>query len=358
MEILIQGLLITTNRNYVKLSYGSQTEIKDSIVDDCFYITFRRGFRGENIIHDQITLIENCILHDTPFIKVANPIYELNGLKFTKVSPFDYVFSQYLIDDIEEMVMYYDEYQCQMLIPSTKDYDLCKYVELLEKNPYLRIIDKCNLTCIKSFYLINLTNKPIKLTSGNEFRFKTKSFYEQYLLESVDVELSFIELVTNKLKEYGIECQRLPIDKNTESEHRVLWKITDKTKQLSYRTGYSPMDYVVQQSFHVDFTLTTPSLELLDDFRTRYQNIGVLSQLTTFQTKDKLGKEWSSNVKWSPISTDFNQEYDQDQAGNLANSATFSADVYHMTVYDERYYEINDIILDLLYEDCNLKIIK
>jgi hypothetical protein len=244
--------------------------------------------------------------------------------------------------------MLWNNDQAQIFIPATLAFDFDRYINLISQNPYLEVLNADKLNSFNNFYGVNLSDKSFEINSLNDYVFKPKGFYERYILRSIDIQDAFISQVRAYLSQLGIELKRRPIDENAQNIARVLYSFTEIDKQTSRRSGLNPLSNVVQHSMHIDFELTSPDLPLIDDFKHRYSNIDGLTKLTTFDTKDTLGNYWSSTIDWQPISTDFTSDYDQDSLGNSANKLNFSADVYYCTVYDHIYYDIQQIVIDLI----------
>lgn len=101
----------------------------------------------------------------------------------------------------------------------------------------------------------------------------------------------------------------------------------------------------------IELKLSSPDFVLYNDFKTRYQNLDLISDFTEFQTRDKLGRMWVSNLIWSSIDTSFNQDYNTDELSNVAWEVPFSVELHYYTVYDEQYYNIQGIIMSLVGED-------
>jgi len=347
MKLYIQGCIISTDRSYVRIGYSNEVEFLESYVDNCYYIKVPKGYKWSDLYNKNLKVLKDQVIEETNNIKVPNQIYELNGLKLRKLVHTDYVISQYLIKDIKEYKMLMNETQCQILIPQKSDYEFNKYIALLSQNPYIEVIDYSDLVSLKNFYAVNLSWKSKSLTSSNEFAFNTKKFYTKYILEPIDIQNSFINILKSKLAVYGLDLLRYPIDDNVKTVDHVVWRYTDLNKQETYKSDYYPLNDIFRQVDHCDFELTTPNMVIFNDFKNRYQNIDFLTNWTTFNTLDKIGREWSSSITWQPISTDFNQDYEQDSQGNIAMRASFSADITHYTVYDKTYYDIQKTILSL-----------
>lgn len=348
MNILVtQGMRIETKCRYVKFTKKRYLDIRQDDESSCLYIDFPKGFNSGDIIDTRLHILTPKELHETDYIKIINPVADLNGLKLKRLTKHDYTINQYIVKDLDKFYMNYDEHHCEVLIPRMLSYRLDKYVCLFHKNPYLEVICDKQLKSLSNFYSINLGDRDIRLKSTNTFEFNTKSKYTKYLLDGITVQESFIDQLRQRLLSFGLELLSLPIDKNTHSNHRVTYRFTDLNHQLNHKDNAHPLRWAVQMTSHIDLKISTPDLVVFNDFRNRYQNLDLVSNFTEFYTNDKLGRNWISSVKWSEIDTSFNQDYAQDEQSNIAFEAGFSADIEYYIVYDEVYYRAQQVILDI-----------
>lgn len=347
MKIVLQGLRITTACRYLKMSYSKYFDVIEDEETSCMTLKFPRNYNSKDLIDKRVEVLSPCMLSETDYIRIINPIINLNGLKIKKLVQHDFTFTQLITKDISEFILNYDEHFCQLLIPKVLDWSIDKYIKILSQIPYIEIIDTKQLNKLCNYYSINLTEKDAAYKSINDFVFNTKSKYTKYILSPIDVQSSFIKQLSELLKDYGLELISLPIDKNTHSLHRVTYRFTDLNKQVSHKSDSNPLKYAVRTTSHIEFTLSTPDLVLFNDFRTKFQNLDLISDFTEFYTRDKVGRNWISNVVWTNIDTSFNQEYNQDEQQNIAFEARFSADINYYTVYDEMFYVIIRLIRTL-----------
>lgn len=350
MEILIQGLKISTQCEYVKFTKSQYLEITEEVIDSIpvFHIKFPSGFLNTNIIHNQISVIEEVTLTETDYVKIENPIINIGGFKFTKLTNNPYTFSQFIVDDIDKFIIDFDEQHCTILIPSMFNYRVDKYKCIFDKNPYLKRLNDLDDFELRNLYGLRILDKDVGLNPISNFKFNSKKFYTKYIIDSIDYIDSFIEKLEKIVSDFGFELIRLPIDSKAHSVDRITYRYTEIGKQTSRKTDYSPMRFIVDETAHIEFKITTPNISKFMDFRNRYQNLDIISDFTQFYTKDKLGRNWISSVFWSPLDTSFMQDYSQDEQGNYALEAGFSADMSFSIMYDEAFYKAHDIIISIL----------
>lgn len=351
MILVTQGLRITTDSRYIKFSKGSKFNTRLDINSSCLYIEFPIGQLTTEMSSPYVEVLVPGVLVETNYIKVINPVINLNGLELEKYSLGDYNYSQLIVEDIDEFIMNFDSSYCQVLIPKTQDWNINKFIGLLQKNPFIGVKNYSKLRELTNFYQVNIRDKNREFTSSNKFKFNTKTKYTKYLLDPITVESEFIDNIRTIAEEYGLELIRLPIDQNTNSLHKLTYRFTEISKQDSHKSDSNPLRYAVSKVDRVEFKLSTPDLSIYNDFKTRYQNLDILSNFTEFYTNDKLGRSWISNVNWQPADTSFQQDYQQDENGNIAFELSFSCELGYYTVYDETYYNIQEMILSIIGKD-------
>jgi hypothetical protein len=88
-------------------------------------------------------------------------------------------------------------------------------------------------------------------------------------------------------------------------------------------------------------------MHLFFDFKTKYSNVNLLTNLCEFKTSDKYGERWSCAVKWGRVSEDFSHLYESDNNSNFSYQCQFTCELYFQEVLDRSYNFIEEILLDL-----------
>lgn len=347
MKIVIQGLKITTGCRYIKFTRKNSLNIHEESESDCMYIDFPFKFNTSRLVNKQIEVLHPYILKETDYIKIVNPVIDINGLVIRKITNTDYMFSQVIVGDLDKFTMRVNENHCEIFIPKMLDWNIQKYICLLNKNPYLEVVGYKRLSELKNVYSLNFQDHDFTYRSTNDFVFNTKAKYSKYLLKGIDIQDSFIQQLRNRVEEFGIELISLPIDQNTHSDNRITYRFTELDKQESHYAVQNPLRWAMQYKSHVDFTFGTPDLVLYHDFKIRFQNLDFLTNYTEFYTLDKLGRSWVSNIEWSNLDGSFQQDYATDENSNIGFTANFSADIHYYIVYDETFYRFTNITLNL-----------
>lgn len=351
MKILTQGIEITTNCKYIKFSESKSFRVIEDNQSSVLTIYFREGLRSCDVTDNHLRYVYKDKFHETDYIRVINPVVDICGLKFRKITTEIVNFSQYVVGDISDFLVEYSINHVRVLIPKKKIHEICTYIKCIKSIPIFEYISSDELVELTNITNLNIGVKNVHIDTGDKFEYFTKKFYEMYILRMIDVQERFIQLLTEKLESRGLQLLKMPIDENLRTASHVTYKISDLSHQESRKSGWSPLNEAVQHVTKFDFELSTPNLILFNDFRTRFQNLDFISNFTEFHTPDKFGNQWVSAVKWEPITTNFNSDFEQDSKGNFAYSAQFSCEVHHYVVYDVKHYKILQVILEQISED-------
>jgi hypothetical protein len=345
-SLIVQGLKIRTHCKYIKFTQDRTLSIKEDGIRSVFEIRFPKGFNSGNIISKKISLVYKTELQETDYIPVVNPIINLSGVKIRKIIDRVINYSQIIVKDIDEFIIEFDENKATVLIPASKQDDIDTYLECLGGIPYFEIVEVGDIPQgrLTNLYNLNLHNKDQVYCNKSHFVFESKAFYDRYSLRMIDILYSFITQLTTILEDYGIQLVGYPVDEDKLTPNNILYRITDLGDQVSHKSDSNEMRYAVQHRTNIEFELTTPNFVMYNDFKTRYQNLDLVSNFTEFYTNDKYSVRWISTAKWGEIESNFNQEYDQDQQGNFAFHAAFSVELYYYVVFDETFGKVQEFI--------------
>ena len=241
--VTVKGLRITTHCRYFKFTKSRWLSVTENFDKSVIEIKFPRGFRSSDIVDRRIEVLKDFELIETDFTRIKKVLVNLNGLVLTKLVTDVYNYSQLLVEDIDDFIMDFDELQCKILIPKTRNFDTQTYLDLISKNPYLEIVDSSELEVLANYYNINIVNEDVVINSTNEFVFSAKKKYSKYLLEMIDIQDSFNTQLSGILKDYGVELIRYPIDSNVHNVNHIVFRITDLGAQESHKTDQFPLRY-------------------------------------------------------------------------------------------------------------------
>jgi len=167
MQIIFQGLRITTKKHYIKFTKSKYFNVVEDDELDCMTVYFNE-LSSKFLVDKRIEVLRERVLSSTDYIKICNPTYKLDGLTFTKLTTRDYTFRQFIVEDIDSFIMSYNEYSCTVLIPKNKIYRLDLYKDILSKNIYLKILDMETLFDLHNFKSVYLRNYDYELKSDQD----------------------------------------------------------------------------------------------------------------------------------------------------------------------------------------------
>lgn len=347
--ILIQGLRIGTKCKYVRIAYGDRVSVSEDIGKSLMTITVPEGFHGRNIVNSRVEVVEdNVIVPTKGSIPVPSGRADLNGLVLRKVVPSGINFNQFIVKDVQDYTVWYDDYRVVILIPECKLSDKETYLKAVSAVPWFDVVDSSGLQSPANIYGLNIGDGDIRHDSNNGFSFGTKAFYERYTLRMIDVLHSFITKLSKRMEDFGVQLVGFQLDENTLSPDNVKYRITELGRQISRPSFTVTERYAVKHRTLIDFELSASSFILCNDFKTRYQNYDLISDFTEFYTTDSHGVPWVSSVSWGEISTTYTQDFETDQTGSVASTAQFSCELNYYVVFDDTYPKIKKIITDIV----------
>lgn len=347
-HILLQGLRITTRCKYVRISHAPTVSVTEDVGASAMDITVPEGFRGGDIVSRYIEVVDDLELKPTDgYVLVKTPTVDLNGLVLKKIAPGIISYNQFLVKDITDFVVWYDDRRVVVLVPECKIQDKCTYVEAVHSVPMFEIVSSDELQSPTNIYGLKMGDENFVFDSNNGFVFATKQFYERYSLRMIDVMHSFITKLGKRMEDYGLQLVGFQMDEESLSPNNVKYRITELGRQIS-RPSFSVSErYAVKHKSVIEFELSASSLVVCNDFKTRYQNYDLVSDFTEFYTTDSHGVNWMSNVIWGEITTNYTQDFETDQVGAIASTAQFSCELNYYVVFDDTYPRIKKIIMDI-----------
>jgi len=350
--ILTQGLKIGTRCKYVRIVYGDRVSVSEDIGRSLMTITVPEGFSGRHIVNSRVELVEDCVLAPSKgYLAVPTATIDLNGLVLRKISDLAINYNQFIVKDIKDYTVWYDNYRVVILIPESRLSDVKTYVKAVGAVPMFEVEGYAELQSPTNIYGLNIGDGSIRHDSNNGFSFGTKAFYERYSLRMIDVLHSFITKLGKRLEDFGVQLVGFQQDEHTLSPDSVKYRITELGRQVSIPSFSVTERYAVKHRTLIDFELSASSFILCNDFKTRYQNYDLISNFTEFYTTDSHGKPWISNVSWGEISTTYTQDFETDQTGAVASTAQFSCELNYYVVFDDTYPRIKKIITDIVAGD-------
>ena len=298
-EVIYKGLhLSSTKSKYFYVKEGSTTSLIDDVDSSVLKLTYTPGQSSKDISK----LLGLCHLGEdqemspmTSASKFPNTILSLNGLKLKKLTYDPHIVRIVIVSDYESRVV--QSYKQTTIVVSKEDYKNPEFVDLIFFSgnlAYLKPISpkKCFTSGqweFRNYPKILLYNSNVELESKSQWIYSLRNNYDRYLIRTVDYEDQLFDEMRSILNEYGIELCRY----NREETLRV-------TSYISYRISQSPtktvhnfysdgLEDVISYRIPIDFELRTTNMHLFFDFKTKYSNLNLLSNLCEFKTTDRYG---------------------------------------------------------------------
>ena len=349
-EIVYCGVKFYTECSYYRFRVGDYPSIVTNDIQSTVDISFKEGMTSSELCRFlSLECINDMEVKETKnFVHYSPVTVSLNNLKLRKVTEDPHTISIILVDDHpSRVVQSYDKTIMVLNIEELKEDDFRKF--LFDGLKYLRLSNKSdyNKYDFYNFPKVTIYNKSLNLTSDNKYINKLRGTHDIYLLKAVDYEHEFFRRLQEICEGFGLELTRINREETLKS-----------TSYVSYSFNQTPVKYVHVRSkiyqndvmchmVPIDFQLRTPDMVLFFDFKNRYNNVDIFTNFTEFKTQDKYGVEWNTAVKWSPITEEFNQQYNTDDNSNFSYQCSFRAELYFYEIYDKEYNYIKQIIVEL-----------
>lgn len=353
-EFIYYGIKVSTDKSYYKFVEGSKVSVKESEKCDNICITYPAGMTSCKLAPMiGFTPFDDMVVPPTPpngYVKYHPVTVSFNGLKFRKLTVGSHVVRIVLTDDNDTRVV--QNYYGTTIVYNIKDLGDPKMKEYLFSNlRYLKLLDKSRV-CWKDYDIcdfpkIIVDKKNLELTSDNRHVYKLRNIHDVYLVKAIDYEHKFLDLLSKKLSDFGVELMRINREKTATITSYVDYAINQTPVKYIHPRARAYQGDIMCHTLVIDYMLHTPDMILYFDFKNRYNNVDFLTNFTEFKVKDSKGQDWTAAVKWGPITEDFNHRYNQDSNANFANECSFRSELYFYEVYDTEYYIIREIQQEL-----------
>lgn len=364
MEVIYRGLRLSSNRcRYYRVKQGTVNSLMEDTSASCLNLTYIPGETsgslsqtlGIPLVGDPGMRIENGSG------KFKTTIVTLNGLRLQKLTHDSHTISIVIVADSESRVI--QTYSRTTIVANKNDYNNPEFIKFLFTSGnflYLRPIG-----CIpgdyvlKNFPKIIIGDKNLDLTSSSEMIYTLRKRYNDYVIREVDYQDQFILELRNILDNYGIDLVRLNKETSLSRTSYITYQFNQTPSLYSHPKRNEQERGIISHKQPVDFVLHTPDMVMYHDFKSKYSDVLLLTNLTEFKTTDKYGERWSAAVKWGQITEDFSgNNYQQDDNSNFAQQCTFRCELYFYEVLDTRFAFLEEILLELDSLDKNNEIIK
>lgn len=364
-EFIYDNLLIRTKCKYFKVSEGSSVSFVEDISSSTATLTITPGSTAGKV--SDLTGIRVCgdreLQIDTLGLpqRITQTYVILNGLKLRVLPIQDYIINIIIVDDSESRVI--QNTQKTIIVVSKDDYKNPDFIKFLFFSGNLLYLKPVGSIPDKSWELRNFPKLIISGGGTSEYEstsdtiFTLRRRYNDYVIREIDYQDQLILELRGILEEYGVELVRInkevPLRKTSYIQYQF---VQTPVRALHPQARRSPERDIISLHQPIDFVLHTNDMVLFNDFRNKYINLDLLSNLTEIKATDKYGKRWTAAVKWGEITEEFNQTYQPDDNSNFAYQCQFRCDMYFYEVKDNRYNILSEIASDLESEDRDKKV--
>lgn len=359
-EVIYKGIqLSSTKSKYFYITEGNTTSLVDDIDNSVLKLTYTKGQTSRSVAK----LLGLCHMGEdqelTPMTsasKFPNIVLSLNGLKLKKLTYDPHIVRIVIVSDHESRVS--QNYDHTTIVISKDDYKNPEFIDFLFFSGNLLYLKpttpkKCFIGGsweIRNYPKIYVSNKDVILESNSQRIYSLRNNYDRYLIRAIDYEDQFFDEIKHILDNYGIELCRFNREKTLQTTSYITYRINQTPTRTQHNHYSDVLEDVISYRIPIEFELRTTNMHLFFDFKTKYNNVNLLSNLCEFKTSDKYGDRWSAAVKWGRLSEDFSHTYESDNNSNFSYQCQFIAELYFQEVFDKSYTLLDEIQQELEYD--------
>lgn len=350
-EVIYRGLKLSSLKcRYFKVQEGSINTLVEDTSSSCLTLTYVPGTTARALsVTLGVSTVGNIDQTLSPISgKFEKKIFSLNGMRFQCLTVDPHVLNIIITGDSESRVV--QSYGRTVIVVNKDDYKNFSFLKFLFFSGNLLYIKPYG-PMPQGYQLRNFPRLIIK--SGGEYNsrsevvFMLRRRYDDYTIRAVDYQDQFLLEVRRILAEYGVELIKINKEQSL-----------TKTTYVTYQFNQTPIPYshvkrgtsdrnILSHRQPVEFSLHTTDMVLYHDFKNKYEDVLLLTNLTEFKTADRYGERITAAVKWSSITEDFNQVYQPDDNSNFAFQCQFRCELYFYEIFDEKYQFLQEINLIL-----------
>lgn len=284
----------------------------------------------------------------------------LNGLRLRKLTYDPHTIRVILVSDHESRVC--QEYDHTTIVVSKDDINDREFWEYVFFSGGLDFLSpdiaKINFSKDwkpRNYPRIVVANKDLDLESTSEVIYSLRSQYDRYLIRSIDYQDQFFAELRKRLEPYGIDLVRWNREETLSRTSYISYRIQETPSSYMRPRNDETMENVLSKKCPIYFEFRTINAQMFYDFKNKFTNVNLVSDLVEYRTTDKYGCRWTSAVKWGKITEDFNHLYEMDSNSNYSYQCSFTCELYFYEAYDTTVEFIEEINLELETVDQNDK---
>ena len=352
-EFIYKGLLIRTNCKYFQAKFGDIVNYSENLKTSTATLEFPKSYTAEQVSNlTGLKLIGNGDIELESMglpTRITQSGVVLNGLRLNKLTFDNHTINIIIVNDSESRVV--QSYERTVIVVSVEDYRNPEFIKFLFYTGnllYLRPAGQLPENWeIRNFPKIIVDSGIKNLESSSDTVFSLRRRYDDYVIREIDYQNQFILEARKRLEDYGVQLVRINKETSLVKTSYVQYQFV----QTPVRAQHPLSDDIGREilNFHqpIEFVLHTNDMVLYHDFKNKYLNLDLLSNLTEFKTTSRYGTRYTAAVKWGYITEDFNQLYQPDDNSNFAYQCQFRCDMFFTEIKDSRFKFLEEINWEL-----------
>lgn len=347
-EFIYRGLKLSTSCKYFNAVMGNTNSCIEDLTTSTLTLTYTEGSTSESL-SEQLGLEKvgkSVEMESTGIgIRLSGSTVTLNGLKLKKLTLDNHIINIVIVSDSESRVS--QDYWHTTIVVSKEDANNPEFAQFLFYSGNLKFLQPIGqMPCcwtIKNFPKIILKGTDSELTSDSDEVFQLRRSYDDYVIRAVDYQEQAISEIRRILDGYGLELVRQNKEETLKKTSYVMYQFSQTPIRKNHPYYGDIERRVISQKIPINFTMHTTDMVMFFDFKNKYANIDLLTNLCEFKTYDKYGKRWTAAIKWGSITEDFNHQYQPDDNSNFSFQCQFMCELHFYEVFDDRYEILKEI---------------
>lgn len=352
-KLIINGLVIETSMSYLRFDKSSARSITEDPITKVLIIKFIDGDLSDSLstIYE---LKSSKTLEEVSVVSITNYVYTIQGIKFIKLTLGRVIFSQIVTEQINPILVEYSPLKFNLF--TRNGLTNIQYKDILNSSEYFEVVDDSGFT--STYYSLNneVLDKSNKILISNSIvPFNKKSDFTKYIMDEPLCLYSVLEALKTVLipKGFSFLIQE-DYDELTSTEDFITYSHESSGMDVIKKNPSGFASKYKEVNLPVNWSIRTKSISRAIYFRDHYNNLDIISNLSSLVIKDYNQLDYRVAPFWeTPCNSNIGHKSSrQDDTGNFNYQIDFKCIVNYGILFDDtNYVFINKIDKFLLIDN-------